>query len=151
MKILIVGVGGQGVLLSSKLLGLCALDAGYQVRTAETIGMAQRGGSVQSHITFGEGALSPLIPLGRADLIIAFDPDEGARAKPYASEACHIVSAGDLDASKLANQKSLNVALVGAAMRHLPFGKDAMLDALRQTVRPDLYEANAAALEYGMS
>jgi len=150
MKILIVGVGGQGVLLSSRLLGLCALDAGKSVRTAETIGMAQRGGSVQSHITIGEETMSPLIPKGKADLIIAFDREEGLRAKDFAGSDCRFVSAEDIDPGKLENIKTLNVALVGAALRHLPFDKAAVTHALKETVKDAFYELNVRALEYGI-
>ncbi|MHB1017754.1 MAG: indolepyruvate oxidoreductase subunit beta [Coriobacteriia bacterium] len=77
------GVGGQGIILASKLVSQAALDAGLPVRTAETIGMAQRGGSVTSHVRIGEGAYSPLIPLGTADAIIAFEPAEAVRCLPY--------------------------------------------------------------------
>lgn len=83
MDILLCGVGGQGTVLASKLLAQCAMNAGLPVRTAETIGMAQRGGCVLSHVRIGEGAFSPLIPLGAADVLIAFEPAEGVRALPY--------------------------------------------------------------------
>jgi len=79
---LIAGVGGQGTILASRLLGNAALSLGLHVRGSETIGMAQRGGSVASHVRIG-GACSPLIPPGGADVILAFEPCEGARALPY--------------------------------------------------------------------
>ncbi len=72
--ILITGVGGQGTVLASRLIAACAMAEGQFVRTAETIGMAQRGGSVVSHVRIGAADRSPLIPLGGADLIIAFEP-----------------------------------------------------------------------------
>jgi len=77
------GVGGQGVVLAAKLVSRAALDAGLSVRTAETIGMAQRGGSVVSHVRIGPSAHSPLIPHGTADAIIAFEPGEAVRCLPY--------------------------------------------------------------------
>ncbi|MHB8049967.1 MAG: indolepyruvate oxidoreductase subunit beta [Coriobacteriia bacterium] len=77
------GVGGQGIILASKLVSQTALDAELPVRTAETIGMAQRGGSVTSHVRIGAGAYSPLVPLGTADAIIAFEPAEAVRCLPY--------------------------------------------------------------------
>ncbi len=80
---MIAGVGGQGTVLLSRLIGGAALSRGMDVRGAETIGMAQRGGSVVSHVRIGEGANAPLIPMGKADLIIAFEPGEAARAYPY--------------------------------------------------------------------
>ena len=70
--ILLCGVGGQGIVLVSKLLAASAMAAGETVHSAETIGMAQRGGSVTSHIRIGE-SYSPLIPSGCASLMLAFE------------------------------------------------------------------------------
>ena len=80
--ILLCGVGGQGIVLVSKLLAASAMASGEQVHSAETIGMAQRGGSVTSHVRIGE-SFSPLIPKGSADLLIAFEPAEAVRNLPY--------------------------------------------------------------------
>lgn len=77
--IILCGVGGQGTILASKLISSAAMEQGMPVKTAETIGMSQRGGSVFSHVRLGEGAACPLIGRGRADLIIAFEPAEAAR------------------------------------------------------------------------
>lgn len=77
--IILCGVGGQGTILASKLLAAAAMGRGIPVKTAETIGMAQRGGSVFSHVRIGAGAASPLIGRGRAGLIIAFEPAEAVR------------------------------------------------------------------------
>ena len=71
--ILICGVGGQGTVLASKLTASAAMREGNIVHSAETIGMAQRGGSVTSHVRIGDKAFSPLIPDGKADLILAFE------------------------------------------------------------------------------
>jgi indolepyruvate ferredoxin oxidoreductase alpha subunit len=80
---MIAGVGGQGTVLASKLIANAAMKRGYDVRTAETIGMAQRGGSVVSHVRAGNEVYSPLIPLGGADMLIAFEPAEAVRQLPY--------------------------------------------------------------------
>ncbi len=82
-NILLCGVGGQGTVLASKLLSAAAMSMGENVLAAETIGMAQRGGSVTSHVRVGEGVYSPLIAHGEADIIIAFEPGEAVRALPY--------------------------------------------------------------------
>ena len=82
-NIVLCGVGGQGTVLASKLLAAAAMDRGLPVKTAETIGMAQRGGSVFSHVRVGDGAASPLIGKGKADLIIAFEPAEAVRQLAY--------------------------------------------------------------------
>jgi len=82
-NIILAGVGGQGTVLASKLIAQCAINRGQSARTAETIGMAQRGGSVFSHVRIGDDILSPLIPLAGADLIIGFEPAEAVRVLPY--------------------------------------------------------------------
>ncbi|MBM6675251.1 indolepyruvate oxidoreductase subunit beta [Olsenella uli] len=82
-NVILAGVGGQGAVLASKLLARAAMGRGLPVKTAETIGMAQRGGSVFSHVRIGAGACSPLIGRGRADAIVAFEPAEAARQLPF--------------------------------------------------------------------
>lgn len=81
--ILLCGVGGQGTVLASKLIAAAAMREGHTVHSAETIGMAQRGGSVTSHIRIGEDIGSPLIPFGAADMILAFEPAEAVRNLCY--------------------------------------------------------------------
>ena len=80
---LLCGVGGQGVVLASRLIAFAAMEKGNFVRTTETIGMAQRGGSVVSHVRMGDQVHSPLIPEGEADVILAFEPGEAVRCLPY--------------------------------------------------------------------
>ena len=82
-NIILCGVGGQGTILASRLIAAAAMAGGLPVHTAETIGMAQRGGSVFSHIRIGEGVFSPLIARGEADLIIGFEPGETVRLLPW--------------------------------------------------------------------
>ena len=82
-NIILCGVGGQGTVLASKLIAAAAMARGEAAHTAETIGMAQRGGSVVSHVRIGEGVYSPIIPKGQADLMIAFEPAEAVRNMTY--------------------------------------------------------------------
>ncbi len=81
--ILICGVGGQGTVLASKIIAAVAMEEGSPVHSAETIGMAQRGGSVTSHVRIGGEAYSPLIPFGGADMLLAFEPGEAVRNLRY--------------------------------------------------------------------
>mgnify|MGYP002868691333 CR=1 FL=1 len=81
--ILICGVGGQGTVLASRVIAAAAMDTGNSVHSAETIGMAQRGGSVTSHVRIGAEACSPLIPFGKAELLLAFEPAEAVRNLKY--------------------------------------------------------------------
>ncbi len=83
---LLTGVGGQGTVLASKIISQTAMNLGNRVSTAETIGMAQRGGSVISHVRIGDDVYSPLIARGTADVIIAFEPSEAVRVLPYLKE-----------------------------------------------------------------
>ncbi|GHU87937.1 pyruvate:ferredoxin (flavodoxin) oxidoreductase [Spirochaetia bacterium] len=88
LNCLITGVGGQGTVLMSRLIGGAAINKGLEVRGAETIGMAQRGGSVVSHLRMGDGGNgihSPLIAPAEADIIIAFEPVEAVRVLPFLS------------------------------------------------------------------
>lgn len=82
-SIMIVGVGGQGSLLASKLLGRLLTDEGYDVKVSEVHGMSQRGGSVVTYVRFGEKVYSPIVTSGEADFIIAFEKLEAARYAPY--------------------------------------------------------------------
>jgi indolepyruvate ferredoxin oxidoreductase beta subunit len=85
-NILICGVGGQGILLAGELLGNIALESGFDVKKSEIHGMAQRGGSVVSHIRFGERIYSPTIKEREADFIMSFEKMETLRYIPYLKE-----------------------------------------------------------------
>ncbi len=82
-SIMIVGVGGQGTLLASRLLGNVLMNEGYDVKVSEVHGMSQRGGSVVTYVRYGGRVDSPVIELGEADVIIAFEQLEAARWLPY--------------------------------------------------------------------
>ena len=84
--VLICGVGGQGTVLASKIIAASAMDEGNMVHSAETIGMAQRGGSVTSHVRIGEEAYAPLVPYGSAGVLLAFEPAEAVRNLRYLSK-----------------------------------------------------------------
>ncbi len=83
---MLAGVGGPGTVLASKIIAQAAMKEGLSAHTAETIGMAQRGGCVVSHVRIGEDAFSPLIPKGTADVVIGFEPAEAVRCLPYLKE-----------------------------------------------------------------
>ena len=82
-SVMIVGVGGQGTLLASRILGSAMLQKGYDVKVGEVHGMSQRGGSVVTYVRFGEKVFSPVIERGEADVLLAFEQLEAARALPY--------------------------------------------------------------------
>ncbi|MBR5826993.1 MAG: indolepyruvate oxidoreductase subunit beta [Clostridia bacterium] len=91
-NILIVGVGGQGTLLASKLMGKCFMNIGYDVKVSEVHGMSQRGGSVVTYVRYGEKVYSPVIEKGEADIIISFEQLESARWLPYLKKGGVLIS-----------------------------------------------------------
>ncbi|MBO5488429.1 MAG: indolepyruvate oxidoreductase subunit beta [Eubacterium sp.] len=91
-NIMIVGVGGQGSLLASKLLGHLLLQEGYDVKVSEVHGMSQRGGSVVTYVRFGEKVYSPIIDKGEADIIVSFEKLEAARYLEYLKPGGKIVT-----------------------------------------------------------
>ncbi|MDO5452718.1 MAG: indolepyruvate oxidoreductase subunit beta [Acutalibacteraceae bacterium] len=95
-NIVLCGIGGQGTVLASKLLAAAGMKKGYTVQSAETIGMAQRGGSVFSHLRMGaadEEVSSPMIALGTADILIGFEPGETVRLLPYLKPDGQVITA----------------------------------------------------------
>ena len=129
----IAGVGGQGTLLASKILSEAAQKRGLFVRTSETIGMAQRGGSVSSHLRIGSEDVSPVIPLRHADVLIGFELAEAARQlnrlKP--------------DASAVVNVDC--IVPVNVALRQGEYLCDDYLSALKKNIGKGFY-INAAPL-----
>ena len=91
-NIVLCGIGGQGTILASKLIAAAAMNKNIPVMSAETIGMAQRGGSVFSHLRMGDGLNSPMIAKGTADIIIGFEPSETVRMLPYLKKRGRIIT-----------------------------------------------------------
>lgn len=120
--ILLCGVGGQGIVLVSKLLAASAMAAGETVHSAETIGMAQRGGSVTSHVRIGQ-SYSPLIPSGSASLMLAFEPGEAVRNLPLLSK----------DGTVIVSNTA--VMPVTASLSGGSYQAEPMLDFLRKRVK----------------
>ena len=89
--VVLCGVGGQGTVLASKLIAAAAMEKGLEVMSAETIGMAQKGGSVFSYLRTGKGVRTPMIAKGTADIIIAFEPAEAVRVLPFLREGGKMV------------------------------------------------------------
>lgn len=90
-NIMIVGVGGQGTLLASRILGNAVISEGYDVKVSEVHGMSQRGGSVVTYVKYGDKVFSPIIDRGEADMILAFEKLEAARTLPYLKEGGTVI------------------------------------------------------------
>ena len=91
-NVMIVGVGGQGSLLASKLLGKLLLNKGYDIKVSEVHGMSQRGGSVVTYVRFGDKVYSPVIDKGQADFIVSFEELEAARWTEYLKPGGKIIT-----------------------------------------------------------
>ena len=91
VNILITGVGGQGTILAGRILAKCALEAGFDVKSNELHGMAQRGGSVTCHVRFGDKVFSPMIPAGEADFMLAMEELEALRYLSHMKKRAFIV------------------------------------------------------------
>lgn len=90
-NIMIVGVGGQGTLLASRILGNVIIGQGFDVKVSEVHGMSQRGGSVVTYVKYGESVSAPIIDNGEADVILAFERLEAMRALPFLKEGGTII------------------------------------------------------------
>ncbi len=136
--IVLCGVGGQGTVLASKLISAAAMEKGIPVMSAETIGMAQRGGSVFSHLRLGEGVISPMIARGEADLILGFEPGEAVRMLPYLRRGGQVVVS------------SRAVMPVTASLGGSAYRAEDMLDHLRKHVENlVIVDAEKAMAELG--
>ncbi|THB67499.1 MAG: indolepyruvate oxidoreductase subunit beta [Gammaproteobacteria bacterium] len=160
--IIISGVGGQGILAIAMVLGKACIGENLQVRQSEIHGMAQRGGAVHSHFRFSnEQICSDLIPLNKADMILAMEPMEALRYLPYLKSDGKIVANsepvinipdypeietittqlkdnsdafifdGSIIAADAGAKKALNMAMLGAASPFLPLSEDTLINAIK--------------------
>jgi len=148
-KILIVGVGGQGVILCSNILAHAALKTGHDVKKSELHGMAQRGGSVTTHVIYGPKVYSPLVEEGYADVILALSNDEIERVKHYLKPDGVIVKAPDALPGRLKNPRTLSVAMLGLLAKHLDIAEDIWLESIRERVKEKFVALNIEAFNIG--
>ena len=135
----IVGVGGQGVLLASMVLGNAAMDMGYKVAMSEVHGMAQRGGSVLSTLRFGDDVISPLEAAGSADLIMGFEP----------AETCRNLPLGNKDSMILMNLDPVLPSMVAAGFEKYPDIEDLKKAVLEQNPNLFVIDATKIAIDAG--
>ena len=137
------GVGGQGILKASEICGWAAMYAGYHVKKSEVHGMAQRGGSVESHLRFGKKVYSPLIPAGSADFLVCFHHDEHPRLKPFLKKGGRDLT-GYLNAAQeaTANPRCLNTCLVGVLAAGLPIPEVCCMKALETVFKKSVVAEN---------
>ena len=173
-NVMIVGVGGQGSLLASKLLGALLVAEGYDVKVSEVHGMSQRGGSVVTYVRFGDKVYSPVIAKGEADFIVSFEKIEAARYASQMIDPMPVITGAaqypenvldelrdkgvfvdEIDALSLAQQagnaKSVNIVLMGRLAKYFSIDKEKWIEAIRSTVKPQFVDVNLKAFELGYS
>ena len=176
-NILFSGVGGQGILLASELTAHAQLAAGFDVKKSEVHGMAQRGGSVEAHLRYGEKVYSPLIEPGTADILVAFEILEAVRYLPYLHRDSAVVvntqkilppavalgkasyPENILDelrsrhinvvAVSVGELRTANVAMVGAMSNFLAVSPEVFLQVIDDTVKEQFRDVNKRAFSAG--
>lgn len=124
-NILFCGIGGQGVLTASEICGIAAVNEGYAAKKSEVHGMAQRGGSVESHLRFGKEVFSPLIPEGDADFLVSFYKDEHDRMFHFLKkDGTDLVTFLEKAEKEITDERLINTYLLGVLSRDLPISED---------------------------
>lgn len=143
INILFCGTGGQGVLKAAEICGWAAIYDGYHTKKSEVHGMAQRGGSVESHLRYGEKVFSPLIPKGTADFLVPFHAGERDRLIDFLKPG-GIDLVGDLAGAQaeLKDPRGLNTYLLGVLSAHLSIAEESWLKAVDQVFKPKVAAAN---------
>ena len=149
VNVVLAGLGGQGVIKASDILADAAFRDGRDVKKAEIHGMSQRGGSVTSDVRFGDEVLSPMIPHGEADFVVACASSEVEVVRPLVRPGGVLIPPDLVDVKLLADRRSLNVALLGALSVHLDLPEDRWLEAIRAALPPRLHEMNERAFRLG--
>jgi indolepyruvate ferredoxin oxidoreductase beta subunit len=148
-NIVIAGLGGQGVLKASDILANTAFRAGFDVKKSEIHGMSQRGGSVSSDVRFGKKVFSPMVPPGAADCLVVLSQCQVEVARPMLKVGGVLIEPGMIDEARLANKKSLNVALLGALARHLDLADNLWHAAIVAALPEKVHAANLQAFALG--
>lgn len=149
-NIVLGGIGGQGILKASEICAVAAICEGYHVKKSEVHGMAQRGGSVESHIRFGNKVYSPLVSPGKADFLVCFHAEEHSRLKPFLKPG-GIDMAAYLDKAKSAihDPRYLNTFLVGVLSAHLAIKEKSWTAALSKIFSEKFLEQNISVFFEG--
>lgn len=130
-NVLICGIGGQGVLTASEICGWAALYDNYSVKKSEVHGMSQRGGSVESHVRFGDDVMSPLIPVGNCDYLLSFYKDEHDRYEHFLKkDGVDLIEYLSKAQNEIEDKKLVNTYLLGVLSKHLPISEESWLKAI---------------------
>ena len=150
INILFCGTGGQGILTAAEVVALAAMYDGYHVKKSEVHGMAQRGGSVESHVRIGEKVFSPIIEAGQTDYLLSFEKGEHDRI------ACMLKQNGTdlfnefVKAGKLiSNPKFVNTYMLGVLAKHLSISNESWQKAMKESIKPQYLDKNIEVFMLG--
>jgi indolepyruvate ferredoxin oxidoreductase beta subunit len=143
------GLGGQGILTCTDILGRVVFDQGFDVKKAEVHGMSQRGGAITSDLRYGEKVFSPMIPTGEADYLVVLTEDQVEVNEHQLKEGGVLVTPADFSVDQLENKRTLNVALLGALSKHMEFSEELWMDAIHKQLPERLHEVNEKAFALG--
>jgi indolepyruvate ferredoxin oxidoreductase beta subunit len=140
-NVLFCGTGGQGVLTAAEIAAIAAMNAGFHVKKSEVHGMAQRGGSVESHLRFGTRIFSPLIRPGFADYLVCFHAGEGQRMGYYLKKGgTNLLPYLTDPSSQPADKRFVNTFFLGILSAFLPIPQDAWTNALTGKLKRSVAE-----------
>jgi len=148
-NVVIAGLGGQGVIKASDILADVAVASGLDVKKSELHGMSQRGGSVSSDVRFGQRIFSPMVTEGEADFLLVVAADQIEVNRSVLAPGGVLIDPAQIDITQLSTPKSLNVALLGALSKYLPFADEAWRAALVRNLPEKLHEANFKSFDLG--
>ena len=143
INILFCGTGGQGILTAAEIVGLAAMYDGHHVKKSEVHGMAQRGGSVESHLRFGKEVFSPIIEAGKVDFLLSFDKGEHDRmVSMLKQDGTDLFDDFVKGQEKITNPKFLNTYMLGVLSKHLKISDASWEKALKSVIKPQFVEKN---------
>jgi indolepyruvate ferredoxin oxidoreductase beta subunit len=148
-NIVIAGLGGQGVLKACEIVAGAAFRAGLDVKKAEVHGMSRRGGSVACDVRFGGRVLSPMVPPGEADFLVALSSDQAETNRWLLRPGAMLIEPAIIAAASLRERRALNIALLGALSRYLPFPLCIWLETIRGSFSDIVSESNCQVFEEG--
>ena len=150
-NVLFCGIGGQGVLTASEVCGWAAIYEGFSAKKSEVHGMAQRGGSVESHLRFGAEVFSPLIPEGEVEYLVSFYKDEHDRmVHLLKKDSVDLIKYLEKAENEIKDKRLVNTYILGVLSRHLPISEESWIKAIN-TVFSRLLDENKEIFLKGRS
>ena len=152
INILFCGTGGQGILKAAEVCGWAAMICGYHAKKSEVHGMAQRGGSVESHLRFGDVVFSPLIPKGEADFLVPFEEGEHDRLHPFLKEnGIDLLDEMKKAMTIVTDKRYFNTYLLGVLSKHLPINEESWMSAFEKVFHHHFHAENKKVFLAGRS